>query len=117
MVRNINLSLLLMLLFSPRRPVLTHIYPVTAHDPSAPYHDASSTPENPKWSVVHVVFRQKLKTPITLKDLRAFQAVKDSPLANMQMLKLTRLSVSKVSPEEWEFIVSVMRENGEEILS
>lgn len=107
----------ILLILLPKRSLLTHIYPVTAHDPSAPYHDASSTPENPKWSVVHVVFRQKLKTPITLKDLRAFQAAKDSPLANMQMLKLTRLSVSKVTSEEWDFIVSVMRDNGEEILS
>ncbi|KIN00912.1 hypothetical protein OIDMADRAFT_122973, partial [Oidiodendron maius Zn] len=88
----------------------------SAHDPSAPYFDPSSSPDNPKWSLVHVSFRQKLETPITLKDLREFQAEKDSPLANMQMLKLTRLSVSRVSPEEWEFLISVMKKNGDEVL-
>lgn len=62
-------------------------------------------------------FRQKLETPITLKDLRSFQAEKDSPLANMQMLKLTRLSVSRVAPEEWDFLISVMKKNGDDILA
>lgn len=65
---------------------------------------------------MHVSFRQKLGTPVTLRDLRALQAEKDSPLANMQMLKLTRLSVSKVSPEEWAFLVSAMEKNGDKIL-
>jgi predicted RNA-binding protein with PUA-like domain len=64
-----------------------------------------------------VSFRQKLQTPVTLKDLRALQAEKDSPLANMQMLKLTRLSVSKVTPEEWDFLVEVMTKNGDEVLA
>lgn len=66
---------------------------------------------------MHVEFRQKLKTPITLKDLRAFQKEKGSQLENMQMLKSTRLSVSKVSPEEWEFLTSVMEGNGDKILA
>ena len=62
---------------------------------------------------MHVAFRQKLSTPITLKDLRAFQAEKGNPLENMQILKLTRLSVSKVSEEEWEFLTGVMEGNGD----
>ena len=88
---------------------------VSAHDPEAPYHGPSSKPEDPKWSLVHVEFRQKLETPITLKDLRAFQAEKGNPLENMQMLKLTRLSVSKVSTEEWAFLTGVMEKNGDVI--
>lgn len=64
---------------------------------------------------MHVEFRQKLNTPITLKDLRAFQSEKGNPLENMQMLKLTRLSVSKVDVEEWEFLVGVMEKNGDVI--
>ena len=64
---------------------------------------------------MHVEFRQKLETPITLKDLRAFQAEKGNPLENMQMLKLTRLSVSKVSAEEWEFLTGIMEKNGDVI--
>jgi len=88
---------------------------VSAHDPQAPYYDPKSDPSSPKWSVVHVVFRQKLKTPITLKELREFQAEKGSPLENMQMLKLGRLSVSRVSAEEWAFLVGVMEKNGDSI--
>jgi len=95
--------------------VQEHTPDLSAHDPEAPYHDPSSKPEDPKWSVVHVEFRQKLNTPITLKDLRAFQAEKENPLENMQMLKLTRLSVSKVSTEEWEFLTGVMEKNGDVI--
>ncbi|RFU30844.1 hypothetical protein B7463_g5483, partial [Scytalidium lignicola] len=89
---------------------------VQEHSPDSPYYDPSSKPDDPKWSVVHVSFRQKLETPITLKDLRELQAQKDSPLANMQMLKLTRLSVSKVSAEEWEFLTGLMEKNGDKIM-
>ncbi|KAH8819670.1 PUA-like domain-containing protein [Xylogone sp. PMI_703] len=96
--------------------VQEHSPDLSAHNPSAPYYDPSSKPEDPKWSVVHVTFRQKLNTPITLKDLRELQAQKDSPLANMQMLKLSRLSVSKVSAEEWEFLTGLMEKNGDKIL-
>jgi len=88
---------------------------VSAHDPSAPYHDPSSTPENPKWSVAHVEFRQKLDMPITLKDLKAFQSEKGNPLENMQMLKLSRLSVSKVSQDEWSFLTGIMEKNGDKL--
>ena len=63
-----------------------------------------------------MTFRQKLTTPITLKDLKAFQSEKGNPLENMQMLKLTRLSVSKVSNEEWAFLVGVMEKNGDKIV-
>jgi len=65
---------------------------------------------------VHVAFRQKLKTPITLQELRAFQAEEDSPLKEMQMLKLTRLSVSRVTEEEWQFLVSRMGERGDVVV-
>ncbi|CZT42645.1 uncharacterized protein RSE6_16031 [Rhynchosporium secalis] len=88
---------------------------VSAHDPSAPYYDASSKPSEPKWSVVHVTFRQKLGTPITLKELKAWQAEKGHPLESMQMLKLTRMSVSKVSEAEWQFLVEEMKKRGDDI--
>ncbi|TVY92996.1 Thymocyte nuclear protein [Lachnellula willkommii] len=88
-------------------------YPVSAHDSSAPYYDASSKPDNPKWSVVHVVFKQKLKTPITLKELKAWQQAKGNPLEEMQMMKLARISVSKVREEEWRFLVEEMKERGD----
>ncbi|KAI9049356.1 hypothetical protein LZ554_006390 [Drepanopeziza brunnea f. sp. 'monogermtubi'] len=96
--------------------VAEHSPDLTAHDPTAPYYDASSQPSDPKWSVVHVAFRQKLTTPITLKELRAWHAEPGGALANMQMLKLARMSVSKVSEAEWAFLVSEMRKRGDVII-
>lgn len=59
--------------------------------------------------MVHVEFRRKLKEPITLKELREF-ATKGGPLENMQMLKQSRLSVSGVSREEWNFLMGIIEE-------
>lgn len=49
--------------------------------------------------------------------MRAFRAEKGNPLANMQMLKLTRLSVSKVGLGEWDFLTGVMEENGDQVVA
>ncbi|RAL64720.1 hypothetical protein DID88_001751 [Monilinia fructigena] len=92
-----------------------HSPDLSAHDPKAPYYDPKSSPDDPKWSVVHVAFRQKLKTPITLKEIKAWFEEKGNALNNMQMLKLARLSVSKVSSEEWRFLVGQMEKNGDVI--
>ncbi|KAL8289501.1 hypothetical protein RB597_001212 [Gaeumannomyces tritici] len=83
-----------------------HSPDLTAHDPKAPYYDKSSKPSDPKWSVVHVVFRSKFASSITLKELREMGGP-GKPLQNMQMLKQTRLSVSNVSQEEWDHLMSV----------
>ncbi|KAF4635136.1 hypothetical protein G7Y89_g2956 [Cudoniella acicularis] len=92
-----------------------HSPDLSAHDSSAPYYDPSSTPENPKWSVVHVTFRQKLNTPVTLKELKEWYTQKGHPLENMQVLKLARMSVSKVSAKEWDFLTVEMKKRGDEI--
>lgn len=84
---------------------------MSAHDPKAPYYDASSKPADPKWSVVHVEFRSKFAVPIGLKELRQM-GEKGRPLENMQMLKQTRLSVSKVSAAEWEYLMSIAERGG-----
>lgn len=93
--------------------VKEHSPDLSAHDPNTAYYDPKSKPEDPKWSVVHVTFKQKIKTPITLKELKAWQTTKGNPLENMQMLKLARLSVSKVSEAEWKFLVGEMEKNGD----
>jgi predicted RNA-binding protein with PUA-like domain len=79
---------------------------VSAHDSKAPYYDPKSKPSDPKWSVVHVKFRSKFTVQIGLKELREMGGA-GKPLENMQMLKQSRLSVSKVSAAEWEYITSV----------
>lgn len=89
--------------------VQEHSPDLSAHDPKAPYYDANSKPSDPKWSVVHVKFRSKFAVPITLKELREMGGA-GKPLENMQMLKQSRLSVSKVSASEWEYLVGVAEE-------
>ncbi|KAI1878394.1 uncharacterized protein JN550_000576 [Neoarthrinium moseri] len=91
--------------------VQEHSPDLSAHDPKAPYYDASSKPADPKWSVVHVEFRSKFAEKIGLKDLREMGKM-GAPLENMQLLKQSRLSVSRVSPAEWEHLMGVARENG-----
>ena len=53
--------------------------------------------------MVHVKFRSKFDVQIGLKELKELCAP-GKPLENMQMLKQSRLSVSKVSAEEWRYI-------------
>lgn len=84
---------------------------MSAHDPEAPYYDAKSKPEDPKWSVVHVEFRSKFAEPIGLKELRTMGGA-GKPLERMQMLQQSRLSVSKVSKEEWEYLMGIAEERG-----
>ncbi|KAF3019357.1 hypothetical protein E8E14_010963 [Neopestalotiopsis sp. 37M] len=91
--------------------VQEHSPDLSAHDPKAPYYDASSKPSDPKWSVVHVEFRSKFKQLIGLKELREMGKM-GSPLENMQLLKQSRLSVSRVSQEEWTYLNGIAEERG-----
>lgn len=59
-----------------------------------------SDPEG-KWAAVKVKPVKKLKKPVTLKDIKA-----DPALAEMELVKLSRLSVAVVRPAEWEHILA-----------
>ncbi|GAW17738.1 hypothetical protein ANO14919_072040 [Xylariales sp. No.14919] len=95
--------------------VQEHSPDLSAHDSKAPYYDPSSKPEDPKWSVVHVKFRSKFAKPIGLKELREM-GKPGQPLENMQMLKQSRLSVSRVSPAEWEYLMNLVKKQGGEVM-
>ena len=56
---------------------------------------------------MHVSFRQKFPELIKLSELRTFGRP-GGVLEDMQALKMSRLSVSKVSKREWEFIVGLV---------
>jgi predicted RNA-binding protein with PUA-like domain len=60
-----------------------------------------------------VEFHQKLKAPITLKELKEWQGEKGHPLEKMQVLTAARLSVSKVSKDEWKFLLAEMEKRGD----
>jgi predicted RNA-binding protein with PUA-like domain len=55
-----------------------------------------------KWAAVKVKPVKKLKRPVTLKEIKA-----DPALAEMELIKQSRLSVSVVTPEEWDYIVAL----------
>jgi predicted RNA-binding protein with PUA-like domain len=71
----------------------------TAWDASHDYFDPKSDPDTPTWFMVDVKAVQPFVTPVSL------QQVKDDPqLANMALIKVGRLSVVPVTPEEWAYV-------------
>lgn len=81
----------------------------SAFDPKHPYYDPKSKRDDPKWVVVHVEFRRKLNKQVTLADLKA-NAQPGKPLENLQTLKQSRLSVSSVTPAQWQYILELAGE-------
>lgn len=62
---------------------------------------ADPTDPEGKWAAVKVRPVRKLGRSITLKEIKA-----DPKLAEMELVKLSRLSVAVVTPDEWDYIVS-----------
>lgn len=79
----------------------------SAFDPDHPYYDEKSSRENPKWECVHVEFRRKFDQPVTLETLKSY-ALSGKALENMQTLRQSRVSVSRVTPQEWNFIMGLI---------
>lgn len=63
---------------------------------------------------MHVAFRQKFSKLIKLKELQKF-AKDGGVLQNMQTLRQSRLSVSKVTKKEWHFIMDLVEEVEEDL--
>ena len=75
----------------------------TAFDPASRYFDPKSDLDNPRWYLVDVKYRRKLKRPITLEELR-----QKPPLQKMQLLqKGNRLSVMPLTKKEWDYILGM----------
>lgn len=55
-----------------------------------------------KWAAVKVKPVRKLKRPVTLKEIKAMEE-----FAEMELVKLSRLSVAEVRPTEWEAILAL----------
>jgi predicted RNA-binding protein with PUA-like domain len=74
-------------------------------DKKSEYYDARSTRAKPRWYMVDVRFVRKLKTPITLEELRKYA---DDSLSGLTLLRRgNRLSVSPVSTRHWQFIATL----------
>ncbi|KPI46032.1 Thymocyte nuclear protein 1 [Cyphellophora attinorum] len=91
------------------RIVEEHQVDESAFDPKHPYYDEKSDRSKPKWELVKVEFVKKFENMLTLRELKSY-ANPGGMLANMQVLKQSRLSVSSVSPQEWQFILECVGE-------
>jgi predicted RNA-binding protein with PUA-like domain len=84
--------------------VATDAYPdPTQFDPRSDYFDAGSKRDAPRWLLVDVKFKRKLKRVIALSELKERKALKDMILLRPG----NRLSVSPVSEAEWEDVLSL----------
>lgn len=59
-------------------------------------------PEDQNWVAVDLKVSRKLKRPITLAELKS-----EDPLSEMKMLKQSRLSVSPLQKEEFDYILKM----------
>ena len=74
----------------------------TALDPTAEHFDPKASPANPIWFMVDVRYVRPLKKYVTL------ESIKGNPLlAEMPLVKRSRLSIQPVTREEWEIILAM----------
>jgi predicted RNA-binding protein with PUA-like domain len=75
----------------------------TAFDPEGKYYDPKSDKENPRWYMVDVKFKRKLKRVISLEELKGLPQLEGMPLVR----KGNRLSVMPVAEEHWKAILAL----------
>lgn len=74
----------------------------TALDPNGEHFDPKATPGNPIWYMVDVRYLEPLPKPVTLEQIKANPA-----LAEMPLVKRSRLSIQPVAAEEWTMILAM----------
>lgn len=80
--------------------VVKEAYPDhTAFDSKNKYYDPKSTPEKPRWFMVDIKFVDKFSRMIDLHEIKS-----DPKLAEMALVKSSRLSVQPVTAKEWKHI-------------
>lgn len=74
----------------------------TAFDPESKYFDPKGNPDRPRWYMVNVKLKRRLKRFLALKELRQY-----SRLKNMQLFKKgNRLSIMELKKYEWDYIIA-----------
>lgn len=63
------------------------------------------TDETGKWAAVKVRAKEKFDHPVTLKAIKA-----EPRLADCELVRLSRLSVAAITPEEWDIIRAMAKE-------
>ncbi len=72
-------------------------------DRRSPYYDPGSRRDDPRWLMVDVRFRRRLRRPVTLEELREHEELHGLAL----LRRGNRLSVMPVDEREWEFILGL----------
>lgn len=62
------------------------------------------TDESGTWAAVEIKPVRKLERPVTLAAIKAEPA-----LADMELVRLSRLSVAEIRPEEWDKVLSMAK--------
>ena len=76
----------------------------TAFDPRDHHFDPKSDPANPRWVMLDVRFKRKLRRAITLAELQQHQAA----LSGFALIRRgNRLSVLPVSKAHWDYILTL----------
>ena len=66
---------------------------------------ADPTDPEGKWPAVKVKPVKKLARPVTLKEIKA-----DPALAEIELVRLSRLSVGVITPAEWDYIMKLSQQ-------
>jgi predicted RNA-binding protein with PUA-like domain len=74
----------------------------TALDPEGEHFDPKASSASPIWYMVDVRYVEALRRPVAL------EAIKGNPLlADMPLVRRSRLSIQPVMPDEWRVILSM----------
>ena len=85
--------------------VCSEAYPDhTAFDPNDKHYDAKSDPENPRWMMVDIRYKRKLKRPIPLAEIKQYA----EKLDGFALIRRgNRLSVMPVDKRHFNFILAL----------
>lgn len=84
--------------------VVREAYPdYTAWDTKSSYYDPKSSKESPRWFMVDIKYKTRLKRPVTLTEIKATKALSEMLLVK----KGQRLSIQPVSKKHFDTIVSL----------
>ena len=62
------------------------------------------TDDTGKWAAVKIKPKRKLENPVSLKQIKA-----EPKLADCELVRMSRLSVTKITPQEWELICEMAK--------
>lgn len=81
--------------------IVQEAYPdPTQFNPLSDHFDPASAREQPRWVQVDVKFVRQFARTLTLEEIRQM-----APLAELLLLRRSRLSVQPVTPAQWRFIL------------